>query len=63
MRQSPWPSLAKPCSMKPYPTIRRSGMGAQRAIGNHLNYGKETLRNVSLRSSDWRWLFMLGQLV
>src|SRR5215469_6631219 len=28
--------LAKPCSMKPYPTIRRSGIGAQRAIGDLL---------------------------
>jgi DNA-binding transcriptional regulator YhcF (GntR family) len=27
-------SLAKPCCMKPYPTIMRSGMGAQRAMGN-----------------------------
>src|SRR5262245_40903921 len=33
----PLDSLAKPCSMKPYPTIRRSGIGAQRAIGNRLD--------------------------
>src|SRR5215475_1258180 len=33
----PLDSLEKPCSMKPYPTIRRSGMGAQRAIGNRLD--------------------------
>ena len=26
----------EPCSMKPYPTIRRSGTGAQRAIGDLL---------------------------
>jgi len=32
----PLASLAKPCSMKPYPTIRRSGIGAQRAIGDLL---------------------------
>ena len=58
----PLASLAKPCSIKPYPTIRRSGMGAQRAIGNRLNIGKGTLRNGILRSSVWRRLFMLGQL-
>src|SRR5262249_7079035 len=33
----PLDSLAKPCAMKPYPTIRRSGIGAQRAIGNRLD--------------------------
>src|SRR5207253_9522651 len=30
----PLESLAKPCSMKPKPTIRRNGIGAHRAIGN-----------------------------
>src|SRR6266481_3644217 len=30
----PLESLAKPCSMKPKPTIRRNGMGAHRAIAN-----------------------------
>src|SRR5262245_42477886 len=29
----PLASLAKPCSIKPYPTIRRRGIGAQRASG------------------------------
>ena len=29
VESSPLASLAKPCSMKPYPTIRRSGTGAQ----------------------------------
>src|SRR5277367_6429859 len=32
----PLASLAKPCSMKPYPTISRSGIGAQRASGDLL---------------------------
>src|SRR4029450_5870605 len=31
---APLDSLAKPCSMKPKPTIRRNGIGAHRAIGN-----------------------------
>src|SRR4026207_956473 len=30
----PLESLAKPCSMKPKPTISRNGIGAHRAIGN-----------------------------
>src|SRR5882724_606750 len=30
----PLDSLAKPCSMKPKPTIRRNGIGAHLAIGN-----------------------------
>jgi putative oxidoreductase len=29
-------SLATPCCMKPYPTMRRSGMGAHRARGPEL---------------------------
>src|SRR5262249_6155311 len=32
----PLASLAKQCCMKPYPTISRSGIGAQRAIGDLL---------------------------
>src|SRR5262245_39267661 len=33
----PLDSLAKPCAMKPYPTINRSGIGDQCAIGNLLD--------------------------
>src|SRR6266566_3681121 len=44
----PFASLAKPCAMKPYPTIRRSGIGAQRESGNRFHDGDGTSRNVAL---------------
>src|SRR5499433_4118980 len=37
-------SLEKPCCMKPNPTIKRSGTGAQRAIGNRLDESSATSR-------------------
>jgi hypothetical protein len=46
---SPLASFAKPCSMKPYPTIRRSGTGAQLAIGDPLIRSTGRLRHVSDR--------------
>src|SRR5262245_63549918 len=49
----PLDSLATPCCMKPNPTIRRSGMGAQRAIGNRLDETNATSRSV----------VMLGDLI
>src|SRR5262245_36742155 len=42
----PLDSLATPCCRKPNPTIRRSGIGAQRAIGSRLNQTDATSRNV-----------------
>src|SRR5262249_52870676 len=42
----PLDSLAIPCCMKPYPTIRRSEMGAQRAIENRLEESHATSRHV-----------------
>src|SRR5260370_35776432 len=44
----PLDSLAKPCCMKPNPTIRRSGMGAQRAIANRLDNSKGKARDICM---------------
>src|SRR5262245_53711281 len=42
----PLDSLAAPCCMKPNPTTKRSGMGAQRAIGNRLDQSSAASRYV-----------------
>src|SRR5258705_5885370 len=47
----PLDSLAKPCSMKPKPTIRRNGMGAQRAIGNRPGKSNAMSRKDSFKSA------------
>src|ERR1700679_2799615 len=48
-------SLAKPCCMKPYPTISRSGMGAQRVTDARFRNVKELLDPCS---DGWRRSFM-----
>src|SRR4030088_413159 len=48
---SPLSNLAKPCSMKPYPTIRRSGTGAQRAIEDLLIKSTGRSRHIADRLS------------
>src|SRR5438128_5177486 len=55
----PLASLAKPCSMKPKPTIRRNGTGTHRAIGNppgkpNARSSKDLLRYI-LACSSFRW--------
>jgi len=58
----PLPSLAKPCSMNPYPTIRRSGIGAQRGEGNRRRKSSEMRNNIVLYSSSCCKVFTLGHL-
>src|SRR5437879_2139830 len=45
----PLDSLAKPCSMKPKPTIRRNGIGAHRAIENRPGKSDAMSRVVSVK--------------
>src|SRR5882762_9748785 len=53
----PLDSLAKPCCMKPYPTISRSGIGAQRAIEVRFRKAK---RSLCPCSNGLRMLFMFN---
>src|SRR5262249_18318956 len=58
-------SFAKPCAMKPYPTIRRSGIGTQRAMRDRSedapNMTQDTVRRTSgsPRDRDQRWLLFI----
>src|SRR5260370_221538 len=51
----PLDNLANPCSIKPYPTITRSGMGGQRATrGESYSFWKFFCRRLGLRTCMWR---------
>src|SRR5258705_8950361 len=62
----PLDSLAKPCSMKPKPTIRRNGIGAHRATGNRPGKSNTMSRKDFLGSAIEIWLnvdfFIIGRL-
>src|SRR5882724_4870612 len=59
----PRDSFAKPCAMKPYPTIRRSGIGAHRAIRNRLSCSNGLLRTESPGLLPWREILFIFHLL